>query len=890
MSALRRGLACVAWGPSAVRRRRTGGASQGGFALMLALGVMAMTFLTSVALLGLALTASRVTVAQTEGAMENRAADGALEAAVARLARTSAGAPCAAVPQGSTVDFADPGGATIPVEVSCDLGVADPAKVDLPLGGPGVYLLGSSGPDGDLRHTGTAALPFDADVTVRTSANATVTPNGPAVTLTGQYQQGRAAIGLSGADCGPLATAGTQQIVDRNSVPECGVNLGDPPASVEQLVAPGTQSLATVPSSCSTVMAFDPGRYTPSLVAALNNLIATCNGSTFWFKPASVGIGVHEFDANDPSSSVAARRTGLVIDNPTVSVVFGQPLGWDPASGGAGSAFPRACDPTVSGASIQLSGRTAIKHLAGRVAACPARSSSNTALPALVQVPTAETAPDGTMVSSEFTRNTATNPFGNVLDPTVRASATYSGCPFPNTQCTLDRTVVTSWRDFPSVPLASAKLLFRSKETPPVTPSGASRRVDLTFTSAAGTTLGTCGFDQGRTQQLVTALDLLGPGCTGLSGRQATELEGSRLTARFRFTNPQCYASPGQCISMDLWDMRLEVNGVVGSGQSVASGSGWNNSNSANNVLVDDTAIATPSQPTLCAFPFASDPRCRRDTPGVQRTVRVQDVRFPSGSALADGTAPIDSLAVMIRNNGAGVSNGSYVSDPIDESSIMARLTLQGGASCEVMSPGFSNSFQITRIDLQDGCKAIVNTASDLTDADITLTFTSNCAWYGGTRAPVSGSPAQCDQVTVPRLQYVGLAATTNRIVSDTPPTEATVDVTGAGGRVAEFHVFGNTNLPRTQVQLHWRGTSRAAGEFADTPLFGGSLLAQGIVSDMSAGVQTGTVCCTPAGSPVRLTATVNGRVRATAVVESVAVPSSLVRRVRVLDWSVGGA
>jgi hypothetical protein len=91
-------------------------------------------------------------------------------------------------------------------------------------------------------------------------------------------------------------------------------------------------------------------------------------------------------------------------------------------------------------------------------------------------------------------------------------------------------------------------------------------------------------------------------------------------------------------------------------------------------------------------------------------------------------------------------------------------------------------------------------------------------------------------------------------------------------------------------VQLHWRGTARAAGEFADTPLFGGSLLAQGIVSDMSAGVQTGTVCCTPAGSPVRLTATVNGRVRATAVVESVAVPGSLVRRVRVLDWSVGGA
>jgi len=886
MSAVRRCIACVAWGPSAVRRRRAAGASQGGFALMLALGVMAMTFLTSVALLGLALTASRVTVNQTESAMENRAADGALEAAVARLARTSAGAPCAAVPQGSTVDFADPSGATVPVQVGCDLGVADPAKVDLPLGGPGVYLLGSSGPDGDLRHTGTAALPFDADVTVRTSANVTVTPNGPAVTLTGQYQQGRAAIGLTGTDCGPLATAGTKQIVDRNSAPECGENLGDPPASVEQLVAPGTQALATVPSSCSTVMAFDPGRYTPSLVAALNNLIATCNNSTFWFKPASVGIGVHEFDANDPSSSVAARRTGLVIDNPTVSVVFGQPLGWDPATGGAGAAFPRACDPTVSGASIQLSGRTAIKHLAGRVAACPARSSSNTALPALVQVPTAETAPDGSMVSSEFTRNTATNPFGNVLDPTIRASATYSGCP-NNTQCVLDRTVVTSWRDFPSVGVTSAKLLFKSKEAPPVTPTGASRRIDLTVTSASGATLGTCGFDQGRTQQLVTALDLLGPGCTGLSGRQATELEGSRFSARFRYTNPQCYASPGQCISLDLWDMRLEINGVVGSGQSVAAGSGWNSSSSANNVLVDDTALATPSQATLCV---PNDTRCRRDQPGAKRTVTVQDVRFPAGSALSDGTSPIDSLAVMIRNNAAGVANGSYVSDPIDESSIMARLTLQNGASCEVASPGFSNSFQITRIDLQDGCKAIVSTAGDLKDADITLTFTSNCLWYGGTRAPASGTPALCDTVKVPQLQYVGLAATTNRILSDPPPTEATVDITGAGGRAAEFHVFGNTNLPRAQVQLHWRGTARAAGEFADTPLFGGSLLAQGLVSDMSAGALTGTVCCTPAGSPVRLTATVNGRVRATAVVESVAVPGALVRRVRVLDWSVGGA
>jgi len=64
--------------------------------LMFVLGIIALTSVVVIALLGLALTSARIAGQQAELARETRAADGALEAAVSDIARDG-GQPCDAI-------------------------------------------------------------------------------------------------------------------------------------------------------------------------------------------------------------------------------------------------------------------------------------------------------------------------------------------------------------------------------------------------------------------------------------------------------------------------------------------------------------------------------------------------------------------------------------------------------------------------------------------------------------------------------------------------------------------------------------------------------------------------------------------------------------------------
>jgi hypothetical protein len=110
----------------ATRRSGAGagaGAPEGGFALMLVLGVIGLTAVVVVALLGLAITSARVTAMHRETAREQRAAVGALESALGQMARRSGIDPCDALPAEPAdtrlVFDTVADGTGIPVEVTC---------------------------------------------------------------------------------------------------------------------------------------------------------------------------------------------------------------------------------------------------------------------------------------------------------------------------------------------------------------------------------------------------------------------------------------------------------------------------------------------------------------------------------------------------------------------------------------------------------------------------------------------------------------------------------------------------------------------------------------------------------------------------------------------------
>ena len=140
------------------RRARAAGTAQGGYVLMLVLGAIGLTSVVVVALLGLAITSSRVTVSQRETAREQRAAAGALDSAIGQFADSDPTDPCSALPDPNTAPArislepaAD--GSTTTVEIDCwheDLTrtLPDSAQPELdsmnpPLGGEGWAQVGT---------------------------------------------------------------------------------------------------------------------------------------------------------------------------------------------------------------------------------------------------------------------------------------------------------------------------------------------------------------------------------------------------------------------------------------------------------------------------------------------------------------------------------------------------------------------------------------------------------------------------------------------------------------------------------------------------------------------------------------------------------------------------
>ena len=870
---------------------------QDGYVLMVALGVIALTFLTIIALLGLAFTTSKVTVAQREANERNRAADGALEAALTSVSDGTT-QPCDSVPVGSQTTFDGADGPLV-VDVECAVGtgaelVDDP---DADFGGDRVFVADQG--QGALQNGDGPPLRFDADVWVRGGATGPSAGTGPAYQVLGQYRQGLAGVGVgdqASTDCGPLIAAGDpQRVADRNDTPECGfvqangTALVDAPLPREQGRSPLRNSVDLSTATCATTT-FAPGYYGPAAVKKLNTLFETCSSATFVFAPAATPAdSVYQFDANDPDAGV--DRNAVVVDNQDVTVVFGV----GSAAALAGSPLP-LCDRTESGSSIELSGRTALRHRAGRLVVCPANGRA-----AVTQIPNAGLDPVVTVVSSNFA------PVADLTSAATPAYATFpQTCGFPPIivesppgNCRR-RNVVFTTTNLPAVPIEQVNLVFNSVETPKTQPQDRNVQVVVTNVRAPGSNF-TCNYAAlGRTPGLGTALDL-GACAPALVGQPASVLDGARFTVTVQYGRNTAVV-PGPQIRLGIWDLHLQVN-TERAGGTGATANGWNNPTGALNY--DDADVAGFIASTGSGIPAEAARYGSWAVPGSTRTFTVTGIEVDDTN-FRDRDAELSALDLVVSSREPSVPSesnptGSAVSDAVDGSTLSVQITRGGAGVCSFDLPGYGRSSRPVRIDLLDraDCADDLLRSADLSGLDVTLTYTLGCARFTpafdplGSPQPLYDTNGNCLTVRVPDVGFIGLEAATDAVTTAPPASELTTDADGSGGALAQAQIFGDVLMGGSELQVRWAGGAPGAGVSLASPLVVGNLQAGRITSTTDTDASVGVVCCyLPDPQQGRIQAVIDNTVWAETLVEVDSIDGTATgpRELRILDWRFCGS
>lgn len=265
-------------------------------------------------------------------------------------------------------------------------------------------VIATSGPT--LVHSGPEPLTFAGDLQVRRGVTAVRNPvaGSPAIQVGGTFRQGSPGVGVGvGGNVGPSNPCGllspdhpwnvtSMQVGalpgNRLCNDSAAQSLGDSSALAQPsapwdsaAVAAGAAAGAAVPSACpaGSVVQFSPGAYDAAAVQRLNALFNGSCHRTYQFLP-----GDYWFDAD--SGVTGSDRNALVFNDAGSNFVFGVASGWTASSSVAqvSARFPMACDTSANGVSITLSGRSNIRHSAGRVAICD-RTSGGTAQAAIWQ-------------------------------------------------------------------------------------------------------------------------------------------------------------------------------------------------------------------------------------------------------------------------------------------------------------------------------------------------------------------------------------------------------------------------------------------------------------------------------------------------------------------------
>ena len=860
--------------------RRRAANDEGGYLLLYVLGIIGLTSVLVIALLGLALTSAKVAKMEAQVAKESRAADGALEAQISAISARD-GEVCE-LPETRTVMASS---VSPEVEVRCTpLGVAD--NGDAPLDGPDVEIVGTTPYAGNVPRPseGTLTNPnlvvqskdrparFDSDVKVTGGAAPDRTDGGsPAVQAAGQYTQG---VTVGGSGCGVLDQVGSRFRIQDSGVdghPTCGT---DPKLTV---ASPFDTSGLVRPlfgrnfdcSSGRVVLA--PGSYSPADITALNGLLGVPSAATcrVVFEP-----GIHYLDVVD-TSRTGPSRNWLTIANPRAEVVGGVE---------SGAEFPRACEvgPGIPGVRIVLSARSAIRHDAGQVALCPSFNGDAT-LPALSQSSIVDTQPQMTSVTTPG----ATPHFGSADN--IRPDRTdwaftemcgnwalggdwftgfywYTTCP--------EKRFTTTWESAGSGPLNTARVLLDVRERPVLVPNSwpdtpaSFHQIDLQVQfdvrTGAGATCSTSKMPVGRSygeSNQTMAYDLKSGSCATTLTDQA-QFNGAQVTAIFSAPNQS------QGLWLDVRDMHLETNVAALVGNGTPEGSDWTNPGGAK---VRDGSSASVNQPSA----------------GIPVTVwesaeRVTRKFTLTGFGLAgSGLSPDDHVRTLGVQLAGPANEISYLADPVDGGSTTLTITAADGQTCQPpagsatgQTYGQSNAF--IRYDLiAGGCAGVVNKASQLEGAKVELSIRSGCA-TPQLPFPPAGS---CSSVALPKVDQMVLVVGTDTYKGVTPYSSISVDTANH----TSFDVFGPVELPKSDLDVLWKGTTYAR------PLFAGRLQVNGL-GVRQIGPEQGSVCCILDDDVAVLVATVGGNTRAQAAIRvDPAAPGSATSRrpVEILSWKL---
>jgi len=866
--------------PLLARGQGAGGSrfrGQDGYLLIYVMGIIGLTSVLVIALIGLALTSARVAAMEARVARETRAADGAIEAQIAAI--SSRGGAICNTP--GPVDVADPsvrGGA---VRVDCTTsGVSNPGQR---LPGPDVQIVGTTDYAGAITPTmagatdpslvvdaSTGAARFDSDVLVARGASVARSSGTPAVEVAGQYEQGSV---VGGTGCGALDSSAPNRIADEGGVgaPSCGSVPTMPvavPSDVSGLRRPTTgRDFSCAPGGVVTLA---PGTYSAADIHALNMLVTSPStlSCTIVLQP-----GVHYLDVYDPSK-VTASRNLLEVSNPNIRVIGGDPVG-DPAA----APFPYACQTGTAARGVQvvLSPRSAIRHSAGRVALCPDHvigpGGAAGALPVLSQSSITDSQP----VLTGWSATGFANPAG------LNSSTDWA----ETTQCWWDltwwgfvancaeRAFQTTWASSGSGALASARVLLDVRQRPvPITniadtaASYHASPVEVRFKITNGAVDCTTDWQPaGRSWAQTMSYDLLGSSECRSELTQQEQLNGATVQATFRAT------PAGTGLLLSARNMRIETNSFTLDAAAVGtSDPQWSNVAGALRGS-DSNSSASVSQPPVTS-PITIPVTYWEDAARVTRSFTLTDFTLPAGLLPTDR---VTRLGVLLR----GPTNEiSYLADPIDGGSMTATLTTADGSTCTASTPSYGQSGAYVRYDLISGsCASKVITADQLDDAQLQVSITTGCT-VPSAPFPPAGT---CSSVGIPKVDHLALSVGTDTYHGPTPYSS----VTSSAFDQTSFDVFGPALMPTADLDINWNGVPDVT-----RPLFDGPLQVHGLGVRQAASAAQGTICCVIDNTAAVLVASVDGDVRAQSAIRvDTGVIGSVTNRrpVEILSWQLCG-
>ena len=923
-------------GQHLLRERR----NQDGFALIAVLAVIAITAVTIGALLGMMLTAIKITENQQRDARQARVADGAVTAAINQLRMNQTNAVDACLPgvpaaAGLLLKFTSSertDTATVTCRTAADELGASAGEIKLSGSEYQGAFLWKAWPWASLQpsintakptlvHKGASALKFNGNLSSQGGAAPLRDPAGtPALDVRGGYEQASQGIGAAaspGGSCGALSGADVNAAttVRASAGTKCGAPLlvpvsatQDDPIDSSTPTSPDPSALTDCPAS--SVITFSPGKYDQNDVKTLNKWfgrgVGSCTNKTFYFP-----YGRYWFDANTVINGVgASNQHALTFDNPSSTFVFGKANGWDPAGAGAAAAnFPKACDPASPGASIILSARTEFRHLAGRLAVCPYRfgtGATATPYPALLQQTTVPT-----KVTSVSAKSAATNPLfpkdpdflydSNLVsnDRSRFAEARFS-CAFSGgfAPCTSSKKFTIALSSEVSGPISSASLNITGKEGPDaqIIQGVRSREAAISVTLADGRFCDVPKMD-GAAQLVGGALELAGLATYELLAGEdckklitnGEQLNGASVSVTYKYQFACLLATDDGCPkdstfaprTLRIWNVNVVANPWVGSATSVAGtpAGEWEN---VDNVRLDKDTLTTKM--TFCADKLF----CLKKP--VKPSIQLWDFgKFVGGTAgpnVAADASHLDSLGVVIKQLGAQQCpiGTLYTCAPGSFSgATVLTLTLNDAERtvCTKSFSGISNQAGDQYFPLLAFCGPKPQVASSLFGSSLKVEYQNlNCVLVG----------LDCWYFPPVPIQYVGLVATSDSYSGPVIKSQLTIDSAAAvpagvaPGGPASANFFGSAYLKNVALDLNWNGQASGAS------LFGGELQLNSLGSLMKATATTDVVCCTAPETNIR-------KVRLTASVDNEAKLSAVVALNRdlptaapvVLEWTVCG-